>query len=409
MKSKRPAKGQMHAIPQPPARERRMPNFISEPDSERVRRSRSAGRRPTENAKAVVATTSVTHLPSQGRRAPNITRSPAHVRARRPNTTSRRRPNTVATTAVHSPSSKRGRPATFRATNRQAPPAQALRRPGANSIEAPAAISSLADSRARLAFHGRMYSQLVRAQVKLGQQIRAIERSLGAQRRTKVERAPVLRQSGTGKRGERGQNPPVLRTRPAALASLASAPLVEAREIILKNQRVTAREISAIVEQLPVWPWWEGIRGCGALGLGLIVGEAGEVLDTKNPAKLWKRFGLGLVGGRAQGKVAGNPKLAIRMGYSPRRRTIMHQVGEALMKQNGKGEYRALYLARKKLETRKLIAAKLAEGKKRVSEASVKAHAHKRALRYMEKRLLRNLWRAWRDVRKGQRVAEAAA
>lgn len=68
----------------------------------------------------------------------------------------------------------------------------------------------------------------------------------------------------------------------------------------------------------------------------------------------------------------------------------MHVIGDALIKQNkapdgGDGEYRMVYLERKGIEQQK------------APELAPIVH-HKRAMRYMEKRLLRNLWRAWQAV-----------
>lgn len=61
----------------------------------------------------------------------------------------------------------------------------------------------------------------------------------------------------------------------------------------------------------------------------------------------------------------------------------MHNLGDALIKQNQDGAYRPMYLERKKLEILK------------APDLQLIVH-HKRAMRYMEKRYLRDLWRAWR-------------
>jgi hypothetical protein len=59
-------------------------------------------------------------------------------------------------------------------------------------------------------------------------------------------------------------------------------------------------------------------------------------------------------------------------------------IGDALIKGNRDG-YRRLYLERKALEAER-------------PEVETKMHAHRRAQRYMEKRLLRDLWREWRRL-----------
>jgi hypothetical protein len=74
--------------------------------------------------------------------------------------------------------------------------------------------------------------------------------------------------------------------------------------------------------------------------------------------------------------------VAVEHGYDAERRSVVWSLGEAVVKVGGDGPYRALYLERKALEH------------SRDPEMS-KAHAHARAKRYMEKRLLRELWREW--------------
>ena len=134
-------------------------------------------------------------------------------------------------------------------------------------------------------------------------------------------------------------------------------------------------------KRLPVYStFWQPVHGLGALGLGLIIGEAGDVGSYGNPAKLWKRFGLAVIGGKAQRKCT-DKVAAAEHGYSPRRRAVMFVVGDSLIKKQN--AYRGLYLARKAVEQQKVP-----DGSKMLW--------HRRAKRYMEKRLLRDLWRAWR-------------
>lgn len=138
------------------------------------------------------------------------------------------------------------------------------------------------------------------------------------------------------------------------------------------------KTMTAHAKALPVWSaWCEELRGFGAMSLAVIVGEAGDLCDYANPGKLWKRMGLA-------------PKASYRMvckdgteGFTipKRRRSCMWNVGDVFVKV-GADEYRQLYDARKAYEH------------ERDPEMS-KMHAHRRAQRYMEKRLLRDLWREW--------------
>lgn len=168
----------------------------------------------------------------------------------------------------------------------------------------------------------------------------------------------------------------------ASVAFFATEPLALARAAIKPHRMKAERECQKMAKKLRVWLWVDAINGFGALGLAQIVGEAGDLSLYSNPAKLWKRFGLAVFDGKSQRRVSG--AAAIEQGYSPVRRAIMFCIGDSLLKKQN--AYRELYLARKVTEQ-----AKLPEG--------TKMHWHRRAQRYTEKRLLRNLWRAWRDQR----------
>ena len=45
-----------------------------------------------------------------------------------------------------------------------------------------------------------------------------------------------------------------------------------------KKQRIEwEKAMTLLARKLPVFPWWDSIRGTGALGLAIIVGEAGNL------------------------------------------------------------------------------------------------------------------------------------
>ena len=76
--------------------------------------------------------------------------------------------------------------------------------------------------------------------------------------------------------------------------------------------------------------------------------------------------------------------------------------GQSLVKSNGDGKYRGIYLWRKQrereiAEAKGLTVAPSAKIPKSQSEKYMShGHIDKRAQRYMEKCLLRDLWQAWR-------------
>lgn len=137
------------------------------------------------------------------------------------------------------------------------------------------------------------------------------------------------------------------------------------------------KEMVAAVADTCVYPFVETVRGLGPLGLALILGETGDLRGYANPAKVWKRMGLAVFDGKSQRRTT-NAEEAIRQGYNPSRRSLMYVIGAAIVKQGD--EYRQVYLDRKAYELER-------------NPEMTKMHAHRRAQRYMEKRLLRNLWR----------------
>lgn len=168
------------------------------------------------------------------------------------------------------------------------------------------------------------------------------------------------------------------------------------------------KEMKRLAQQLSAWETFGvDVRGFGELSLAVIVGEAGDLSLYGSHSKLWKRMGLAVMGrgdglsDRRQGGLAkGAPKGDwIAHGYNANRRSRMFVIGDSMFKT---GPYRQVYLARKAYE----IAQAQAEGltvapsakipEKRKAEFRSDGHVHRRAQRYMEKRLLRDLWRAWR-------------
>jgi len=186
---------------------------------------------------------------------------------------------------------------------------------------------------------------------------------------------------------------------------------VMARAPFDKVEANAEKSMGKLAAELPVWPWAEAIRGFGAVGLAVIVGEAGDLSRYDNPGKLWSRMGLALKP-NDKGEMVRQGGLAksaskdawIAHGYNRMRRSRMFTIGDSLLKGNADGEYRSLYLERKEYERAKAEAEGLTVAPaakipaKRAAEFRSDGHIHRRAQRYMEKRLLRDLWRAWREA-----------
>ncbi len=135
--------------------------------------------------------------------------------------------------------------------------------------------------------------------------------------------------------------------------------------------------------------------------------DRGDLSNYASVAKVWKRLGLAVMNGVRQGGLKKSAKAEewILHGYSRTRRSVMWNIGDALIKaqvrkvkdEDGEdtgervalGYYGQVYLDRKAYERDKAIAEEVER---------TPMHIHRRAQRYMEKRLLRNLWQAWREA-----------
>lgn len=180
----------------------------------------------------------------------------------------------------------------------------------------------------------------------------------------------------------------------------AVGPLTAARNGISSELSAIEKMLNKQAMQLPVYESFVvPLKGFSALGLAKIIGEAGDIGQYANPAKLWKRMGMAVIGGERQRKCTDATKAAAH-GYSPRRRAVMFVIGDTLLRQ--KNAMKDLYDARKLVEIAKAEAeglivapsAKIPVGK--AAQYRSQGHIHNRACRYVQKRLLRDLWRAWR-------------
>ena len=167
------------------------------------------------------------------------------------------------------------------------------------------------------------------------------------------------------------------------VALLAMLPLDDARRGIERHRKAVEKRLSKLAEALPVAPWVKGTRGVGLASLAAIVGEAGDLSNYANPAKLWKRMGLAVMPDGRQRRISG--VAALDHGYSPARRSVMWNVGACIVKAGG--PLKAVYDARKLYEAERV---------------KTKMHAHNRAQRYVEKRFLRELWSVWRKTGEDQ-------
>lgn len=180
----------------------------------------------------------------------------------------------------------------------------------------------------------------------------------------------------------------------APIARAAFGPIIAAQKPLIDSRKLVEKRLVKLAKELPAYEFVESVNGFGAMGFAGIVGEAGDIGAYRNASCFRKRMGLAVIDGGRQRRVAGID--ALDHGYSPARRSVVWTIGDSLFKaQSGKvckdtgevlkepGRYRMIYDRRKEyLEER--------------DPDSTKGHRHNSAKRYMEGKLMRDLYVAWR-------------
>lgn len=128
-----------------------------------------------------------------------------------------------------------------------------------------------------------------------------------------------------------------------------------------KDYKASEKQIIKAVRSLPQWERIN-IRGLAENSFGQLLGETGDLSNYANPAKLWKRMGLGIVRGHRQQQWSATRKgytrsenvaISQEMGYSPRKRALMAVIGSNLIRAKNP-HYSEIYRTRKALEMEKL-------------------------------------------------------
>jgi hypothetical protein len=212
------------------------------------------------------------------------------------------------------------------------------------------------------------------------------------------------------------------------VANALSADIATSREMAAPADVMVHRlelQMRKIARQFPAWNGWaKEIHGFSDLGLAVVIAEAGDLTRYSTHSKLWKRLGLAPVtkDGKTQAcstwrrngglstaewmdESAAGPK------YAPRRRAaIFSQVGSPIIGGMGKGyrplvgediskneklsHYERVFVQRLRHEAEKDPEMRRPDTDK--GRESYSRYAAMRAQRYTEKRLLKDLWRAWR-------------
>lgn len=219
----------------------------------------------------------------------------------------------------------------------------------------------------------RMLQNMVRAEQRLTLQIKAILRSFTEGDKTEANKLYRSMQNGMGHEL-------------AEAALLATAPLLAARRHPAEARADLEKALRKLAKQLPIAHMADEIKGVNHDTLAKIVGECGDLSCYKTVDAVWKRCGLAVIEGERQRRCSDQEK-AILHGYSPSRRAVLWNVGDALFKSQGKDETAGPY--RKVYDRHKA---------QKLEESWTAGHAHNHAMRVMTKKLMKRLTIEWRRV-----------
>jgi hypothetical protein len=91
-----------------------------------------------------------------------------------------------------------------------------------------------------------------------------------------------------------------------ALSDEWHARLKENLEYLIAYEHALDNSIKRLVKHEPMWTGFlEGVKGCGPIIGGRLIGEIGDITRFPNPSKLWAYCGLHVKNGRAAKRVKG--------------------------------------------------------------------------------------------------------
>ena len=158
-------------------------------------------------------------------------------------------------------------------------------------------------------------------------------------------------------------------------------------------------DVKGLVKEVDIWPWLESVKGCGPAMSGVIVCEMKDPARFANVAKLWAYSGLHVIDGRAARREKGK-----KANWNSFLKTkLVGVLGPSFLKCGS--PYREFYDNYKtRLENRpcSLPPEKHKAGATAESlgpNGCTKGHMHNKAMRYMVKMFVADLWEEWRKLR----------
>lgn len=193
------------------------------------------------------------------------------------------------------------------------------------------------------------------------------------------------------------------------VADAAKHELAMAREMMLPlttRREEIETEMECAATTLPVSKFLENVPGVKAIGLAVIIGEAGNLSNYSSIRKLWRRLGFGMAEGheahaystwRMKGGLTADDWT--RAGYSPKRLgQIYGVISVPLNMHKAKGKYGVVYNKRR---AQTLVSHPEwyldKNGKQKLSPKGEpsSAHAMNDAIRIMTKSFLKDLYTEW--------------
>ncbi len=174
-----------------------------------------------------------------------------------------------------------------------------------------------------------------------------------------------------------------------------------------------AKQMVKLVKQLPAYEFVKSVNGFGDVSFATIIGECGDIGTYKSVSAVWKRLGLAVINGRRQGNPGEGATAQdwVDHGYNRARRSVSWNMRSGIIGNMGLWRpdfgsdlsdvtyYQKVYAERARFEAEKLgMPVECKVNAKGVEKESYRAHVATRAHRYVEKRLLKNLYIEWRKA-----------
>lgn len=202
----------------------------------------------------------------------------------------------------------------------------------------------------------------------------------------------------------------VAQKEPASEHGLMIAPYLGGIELFEARQKLLERQMVKVAKQLPAFEFAKSVKGFGDVSFATIVGECGDIGTYKSIAAVWKRLGLAVINGNRQGAPGAGASSEDweRHAYNKQRRSVAWNARQNVIDGMGKWrpefgedvranpeltEYQCVYAERARHEAEKLGLPVTMSDK---GKESYKKHVANRAHRYVEKRLIKHLYLAWR-------------